>query len=205
MGRPCPMNAAIYWRYWEPSVWRSGYARLSSRCGEDDLLKFKLTIRMGKKGDLSDLERLMVFGARQADLSISKTADLLGFSRTITLGFTENDPKKENIQWSAVIVFREKHLFHNDISPHFKLLLSNERLHLVIKKGLTIQIQFQSLLWSIFTKGAAIFGIYCMYIHSISQKWVHPSHFCNVHLHHLITRSQSFHVTTLKKWLFATM
>ncbi len=23
---------------------------------------------------------------------------------------------------------REKHLFHNDISPHFKLLLSNERL-----------------------------------------------------------------------------
>ncbi len=23
---------------------------------------------------------------------------------------------------------REKHLFHNDISPHFKFLLSNERL-----------------------------------------------------------------------------
>ncbi len=38
---------------------------------------------MGKKGDLSDLERLMVVGARQADLSISKTADLQGFSHTI--------------------------------------------------------------------------------------------------------------------------
>ncbi len=24
--------------------------------------------------------------------------------------------------------FREKHLFHNDISPHFKFLLSNESL-----------------------------------------------------------------------------
>ncbi len=37
---------------------------------------------MGKKGDLSDFERGMVFGARRARLSISKTADLLGFSRT---------------------------------------------------------------------------------------------------------------------------
>ncbi len=37
---------------------------------------------MGKKGDLSDFERGMFVGARQAGLSISKTADLLGFSRT---------------------------------------------------------------------------------------------------------------------------
>ncbi len=37
---------------------------------------------MGKKGDLSDFERGMVVGARQAGLSISKTADLLGFSCT---------------------------------------------------------------------------------------------------------------------------
>ncbi len=35
---------------------------------------------MGKKGDLSDFERGMVVGARRAGLSISKTADLLGFS-----------------------------------------------------------------------------------------------------------------------------
>ncbi len=37
---------------------------------------------MGKKGDLSDFERGMVVGARQAGLSISKTADLLVFSHT---------------------------------------------------------------------------------------------------------------------------
>ncbi len=37
---------------------------------------------MGKKGDLSDFEHRMVVGARRASLSISKTADLLGFSRT---------------------------------------------------------------------------------------------------------------------------
>ena len=47
-----------------------------------NLLKFKSSIRMGKKGDLSDFERGIVVGARQAGLSISKTADLLGFSRT---------------------------------------------------------------------------------------------------------------------------
>ncbi len=38
---------------------------------------------MGKKGDLSDFERGMVVGARRVYQSISKTADLLGFSRTI--------------------------------------------------------------------------------------------------------------------------
>ncbi len=36
----------------------------------------------GKKGDLSDFERGMVVGARRAGLSISETADLLGFSHT---------------------------------------------------------------------------------------------------------------------------
>ncbi len=37
---------------------------------------------MGKKGDLSDFERGMIVGARQACLSISKTAKILGFSHT---------------------------------------------------------------------------------------------------------------------------
>ncbi len=37
---------------------------------------------MGKKGDLSDFECETVVGARRAGLSISKTADLLGFSHT---------------------------------------------------------------------------------------------------------------------------
>ncbi len=36
---------------------------------------------MGKKEDLSDFECGTVVGARRAGLSISKTADLLGFSR----------------------------------------------------------------------------------------------------------------------------
>ena len=37
---------------------------------------------MGKKGDLSEFERGMVVSAGWAGLSISETADLLGFSRT---------------------------------------------------------------------------------------------------------------------------
>ncbi len=37
---------------------------------------------MGKKGYLSDFEHGMFVGPRRACLSISKTADLLGFSRT---------------------------------------------------------------------------------------------------------------------------
>ncbi len=37
---------------------------------------------MGKKGDLSDFEHGMVVGPRGAGLSISKTTDLLEFSRT---------------------------------------------------------------------------------------------------------------------------
>ncbi len=49
---------------------------------------------MGKKRDLSDFERGMVVGARRAALSISQTADLLGFHTQPSLGFTENGPKK---------------------------------------------------------------------------------------------------------------
>ncbi len=37
---------------------------------------------MGKKGDLSDFERGMVVGARRPGPRITKTAYLLGFSRT---------------------------------------------------------------------------------------------------------------------------
>ncbi len=48
---------------------------------------------MGKKGDLSDFERGMVVGGRQAGLSISKTADT-EISRTTFSRVYRDGPKK---------------------------------------------------------------------------------------------------------------
>lgn len=54
------------------------------RC-EDDLLKDQMSVRMVKEGDFGDFERGMNVGARWADgLSISQSADPLGFSHTTT-------------------------------------------------------------------------------------------------------------------------
>ena len=39
-------------------------------------------MRIGEKYDLSDFDHGMIVGARQGDLSISETADHLGFSLT---------------------------------------------------------------------------------------------------------------------------
>lgn len=60
------------------------------------MLKLLLTIRMGKKRNLTDLNMMkMVFGGRRAGLTISQATDLLGFSHTTIWGVCrQNGPQK---------------------------------------------------------------------------------------------------------------
>ncbi len=69
---------------------------------------------MGKKGDLSDFECGMVVGARQAGLSISKTADLLGFSHTTISRDNREWSKKEKIS-SEQQLCRQNALFMSEV------------------------------------------------------------------------------------------
>lgn len=50
------------------------------RHGQDDLMKFKPSIGLGKNDDISNFECGMVDDAEQAGLGISEIADLLRFS-----------------------------------------------------------------------------------------------------------------------------
>ncbi len=52
---------------------------------------------MGKKGDLRDFECVMIVSARRAGLSISKTADLLGFSSTTISRVYREGSEKDQI------------------------------------------------------------------------------------------------------------
>jgi len=64
------------------------------------LCDFKLNVRIGKKGDLSNFERGMVVGARWAGLSISQSVQW-DFHTQPFLGFIKNGVK--NIQCAAVL------------------------------------------------------------------------------------------------------
>ncbi len=57
---------------------------------------------MGKKGDLSDIERGMVVGARRAGLK--KLLIYWDFNAQSSLGFTENGPKKRKYPVSSSCV-----------------------------------------------------------------------------------------------------
>jgi len=59
---------------------------------------------MGKKGDLNSFERGIVVGARRASLSISQSAQLLGFSCTTVCKVQRMVLKKEKYPVYAAVL-----------------------------------------------------------------------------------------------------
>lgn len=72
----------------------------SMHLGQGDLLKLKLSIRMGKKNDSSDSECSMVAGAKWVGL-FHKLLICSDSSTQSSLGFPHNGPL-QNIQWASV-------------------------------------------------------------------------------------------------------
>ncbi len=73
---------------------------------------------------------------------------------------------KEFYDLNRLIKLSFKYIFHHDISPHFKFLLSTERLYIyflkIRSKGLTIKKKKSQPSLIIFTKGADMFGHDCI-------------------------------------------
>ncbi len=71
---------------------------------------------MGKKRDLSDFERGKIVGARRAGLSISKTADLLGFSHT-TISREWSEKEKISSESRFLLRHSEMRKEHESMDP----------------------------------------------------------------------------------------
>lgn len=84
------------------------------RLSQDNLLKLKPSIRMKKKGVVSNFECGMVVGAGRAGFSISGPADLLEFSPTTISRVYKEWPERENIQWVAVVLTKNALLMSED-------------------------------------------------------------------------------------------
>lgn len=80
--KPCLFTCCNY-KYlvitWQQLI---AFKHVDNSSGQDNILKFKLSIRLERKGDLSEYKSGMVVCARQAALSVSETTDLLGVSNT---------------------------------------------------------------------------------------------------------------------------